>query len=836
VGPTPQHLPLPARRTDLPYRRLVGACLLTCLLVLAACLGTARAATVTVSMNVGSQVSMTDNCGASSAHDLGTVLPGSSALSATGSSVCSFSFQSNNDSAMVRLGQRDGAGNAMGTTAGTWSTSYPDDSMLQSVGVSPNGQVIWAGGRTGILRQSRDGGTTWTEYPNANGTYDWVYDVQPSRTDPTVWFAVSANRKVLRITAAGTAAPVITDIGATLPAGIAASYDLDGVVAFDTNTVWVVGSNGWVAKTANASAAPASVTWTGYQLGTTRLLAIAAVNATTMYIGSVYTGSGSVWKTTTGGGNAAAWSIQALPHASDATGIAVADATHVYAVQSSGYAAFSSGGAWVDRSISSLTADDLADVTASATVPGTAIVVGSFGEVFRTIDSGVTWSRVDSRTGVELQAVTTPDGSKVIAVGDDRTTIISANGATGYSVVASSGGAATAILGVAADPENGQVLVSVGSGGLIRRSTDRGSTWTTVAGGLTTEALFDVSFGPYGVAWAVGENGTIARSSDDGLTWSLQASGAPPGTRLWDVVAVDQATAFAAGDGGILLRTTSGGASWAMVSTGTTNSLRAVGASPSGATVIAAGLAGTMLRSTDGGATWSAVAGIPATEHLMSVDFATETNAVVATRLEFVWRTTDGGVTWNSIDTFGWAVQYRVVAIDRDSYVVTGAWGAIMRSDDGGSTWTSASLGGTSFYYSVAVGGRGTMVLVGSSGSTARSTPSGAAAAQVADYGAAPANWAGTGNTSAFGVCLQAVGAGTTVNTGAWTLDGNATCTASDADPWRAVPATPVKVAQTSGAGAVGRIDLVWGARLAANQQPTRYSATVVVEALAPAV
>ena len=114
------------------------------------------------------------------------------------------------------------------------------------------------------------------------------------------------------------------------------------------------------------------------------------------------------------------------------------------------------------------------------------------------------------------------------------------------------------------------------------------------------------------------------------------------------------------------------------------------------------------------------------------------------------------------------------------------------------------------------------------------------AAAQVSDYGSAPSNWAGTGSSSMFGVCLQGVSAQTTVNAGGgWVLDNTTTpgtCTANDTDPWRAVPTAQTKVGQTGSAGQLGRVDLVWGVRMADNQKAGTYAATVLVEALAPAV
>jgi hypothetical protein len=105
----------------------------------------------------------------------------------------------------------------------------------------------------------------------------------------------------------------------------------------------------------------------------------------------------------------------------------------------------------------------------------------------------------------------------------------------------------------------------------------------------------------------------------------------------------------------------------------------------------------------------------------------------------------------------------------------------------------------------------------------------------VSDYGIAPSNWAGTGTSSMFGVCLQDVNANTTVDAG-WVKDttGGPQCTASDGDPWRAIPTTQTKIGHTTVSGQTGQVDLVWGARTRADQTKGVYQATMVFEVVAP--
>lgn len=102
----------------------------------------------------------------------------------------------------------------------------------------------------------------------------------------------------------------------------------------------------------------------------------------------------------------------------------------------------------------------------------------------------------------------------------------------------------------------------------------------------------------------------------------------------------------------------------------------------------------------------------------------------------------------------------------------------------------------------------------------------------INDFRTGSATW--TSGTTMFGACVAtrsgAPGAG-------WPLDTNGACTATDADPWRAVPAATNTgdslVASTTAAGN-GTTTLVFGLRTPATQAPGQYSAPLVVDVIAP--
>ncbi len=104
---------------------------------------------------------------------------------------------------------------------------------------------------------------------------------------------------------------------------------------------------------------------------------------------------------------------------------------------------------------------------------------------------------------------------------------------------------------------------------------------------------------------------------------------------------------------------------------------------------------------------------------------------------------------------------------------------------------------------------------------------------QLVDYASASANW--TVGTSMFGACLRAVGGGATVDGTTWSATGS--CTATNADPWRAIAtggAVGTKVASAPAGTTTATASLRFGVRTPVTQTPGRYVAPITFEVLAP--
>ncbi len=83
--------------------------------------------------------------------------------------------------------------------------------------------------------------------------------------------------------------------------------------------------------------------------------------------------------------------------------------------------------------------------------------------------------------------------------------------------------------------------------------------WTQQDSGTTT-SFKAVDFADATHGWAVGEAGMVRSTSNGGSTWAAQASGVSQG--LYGVDFADATRGWAVGDGGVVIATANGGSTW----------------------------------------------------------------------------------------------------------------------------------------------------------------------------------------------------------------------------------------------------------------------------------
>ena len=164
--------------------------------------------------------------------------------------------------------------------------------------------------------------------------------------------------------------------------------------------------------------------------------------------------------------------------------------------------------------------------------------------------------------------------------------------------------------------DDGGVVIAAGERGLVRRSVDRGNTWTD-AGGVASQDINAVALSGDGkTAVLVGDDGLVRRSDDGGETWAntdiVETEGRRKnvnGVPLNGVaLSGDGKTAVLVGDDGLVRRSDDGGKTWVNPSIVETEDRRkdvnAVALSRDGKIAVLVGDNGLAKSSTDGGKTW----------------------------------------------------------------------------------------------------------------------------------------------------------------------------------------------------------------------------------------
>ena len=256
------------------------------------------------------------------------------------------------------------------------------------------------------------------------------------------------------------------------------------------------------------------------------------------------------------------------------------------------------GGSWLIQT--SGTSNALRGVSFIDLNIGTA--VGDSGTILRTTNGGINWTQQNSSTDFRLNDVSIMDTNNGTAVGGHmqywgpgiilRTT----NGGTTWTQQS-----AIYLFGVSfTDVNNGWIVGSVygGIGPKVLKTTDGGTMWQST--GPQSSDLYDVSFSDANNGTVVGMVSGNYRTTDGGSTWTFQ----PIGTEIWLTgVSFTDANNGTIIGGNKILRTTNGGLNWIEQNSGTTNALNSVFFIDS-LNGWAVGEGGTILQTTNGGVSY----------------------------------------------------------------------------------------------------------------------------------------------------------------------------------------------------------------------------------------
>lgn len=268
-----------------------------------------------------------------------------------------------------------------------------------------------------------------------------------------------------------------------------------------------------------------------------------------------------------------------------------------------------------------------------------AVAVGNSGVIWRTTDTGATWTKL---TGL-------PNTSDTLI----RCGAISAT-----------------------------VVIAVGNSGILWRSADAGATWSKITGPNTTDALRGFGRVSDTLAVVTGNNGSIWRTTDAGATWS-KLTGLPNAT--------DFLMACAPWTSNTLIAVGSSGAAWYSAGSASTWTAVASTAKPpevninfsdattmGTAAMVAVGNSG-IWRSTLNSA-WSKVGvEIPPSVNLIRVVTLSATDAAALSATGDVYVTRDTGLTWALSETSSSAANNGFAFMTADVQIAVGAAGGVKR-------------------------------------------------------------------------------------------------------------------------------------------------------------
>ena len=384
---------------------------------------------------------------------------------------------------------------------------------------------------------------------------------------------------------------------------------------------------------------------------------------------------------------------------------------------------------------------------------GSVLFAGSERGVFHSTDGGGGWSlagtgfaAVAPEAGVTRLAVDTTPVDLAIWAGTDLAGIVlSTDGGATWNSTDLDGVLVHALL---IDPTDSQ-QVWAGTDGGAARTTDGGTTFAPIRGGLPADPVLTLALGADGSLWAGNDAGGIYVSMDDGLSWSARNTGLP-GSAVSALVAepTDLDVLYAGTEDGVYV-TTDGGAGWTASNTGLTDlAIVALGIdalAPS--TLFAATEIAGLFVSTDSAAGWSpANGGLTSTAVVdVEIDPDSSSNVFVGTEDMGFFRSADGGTSWQEANQGLALVETPSLAVTHTGpmegsvgvRLFAGAPGlGVYRSDDSGASWSLVNDGLT----------RLDVVDVEAAGDRAWAASDGGGVFRSTDAGA---SWQGTGSPAA---------------------------------------------------------------------------------------
>lgn len=233
---------------------------------------------------------------------------------------------------------------------------------------------------------------------------------------------------------------------------------------------------------------------------------------------------------------------------------------------------------------------------------------------------------------------------------------------------------------------------AVGNPAVIRKTTNGGSSWTTITA-ANTDTLRSVWFTNDTTGFACGAKGRIIRTFDAGLTWDTVPSGV--NNLLRGITFPTPQIGYICGGGGIILKSVDYGNTWVPQTSPLTQDLinirflnQDTGYACSSLSTF---LNGYVIRTYNGGATWDTV--YYNAQGLLGIAIADANTIAAAGGNQTIVRTTDSGQTWSNVYTGNAGTNFRSGWFTSPTTgFMVGDVGSLFKTTNAGATWTPVTV------------------------------------------------------------------------------------------------------------------------------------------------
>jgi photosystem II stability/assembly factor-like uncharacterized protein len=295
------------------------------------------------------------------------------------------------------------------------------------------------------------------------------------------------------------------------------------------------------------------------------------------------------------------------------------------------------------------------------------------GGVFKSVNAGSSWafsSRGLSGFFVESIAVDRESSDRLWVIANTVPFRSTDRGQTWTRVRPDPGAGDVRAKRVAVDPFDGSNVYVMLPDGALRRSRDGGQTWE-IAGDPKVAPFGNATlvFDPQspGTLYAAGIG--IAKSTDGGTTWTT-LSGEPADMVFFDLAISPSSpsTLYGTGGGGSggprVVRTTDGGATWSRIQQGLPSNLLHLAVDPLVPTTVYGDFSGTVYKTIDGGAIWSVFSDTFRDWSPLPLAISPSGLLYGGAWFDNVYQIQGGGGSWEPLGRSPYGVVYSTLAVD----------------------------------------------------------------------------------------------------------------------------------------------------------------------------